>query len=166
MFKRYLPKDIFASRLKSCKMIPLPFKKDKLSKLIDESKVLSKLAHNPRFNNYFNKFKGEGAASIISSFLILHEITAVIPLCTIWWFIYTTDITESEVPEYLSRILNKIVTNEYLNDKKGLITSGAISYGIVKLMYPLRIFLSLWGAPYFSRWVIRPLKQLVYRKNV
>lgn len=142
---------------------------DKLHKLIRRSRLLTKLNGNPRYKKYFNNLSEAGAVSTVTSFLILHEITAVLPLFVLWGLLYSLDIHEQyELPVYFKDLLNKCgdsidrLVGEYCDDwdKDRLILSGAISYAIVKLLYPVRIIFSFWAAPYMGKWIVKPFKTL------
>lgn len=143
---------------------------DKLHKIIAKSKILSRLNENPRFSAYFDKLSDAGVVSSVTSFLILHEFTAIVPLFGLWWVLYQLDLPEQyELPLYFTNLLNqcgeameKLVGDEYSEgfDRNRLILAGAISYTVVKILYPARVLLSLWGAPYLGRWILLPIKKL------
>lgn len=142
---------------------------DKLHKLIRKSKFLTRLNSNPRYAGYLNKLSEAGAVSTATSFLILHEITAIIPLFGLWWLLYSLDVHwQYELPVYFKDLLNrcgesieKLIGNYDENwNRERLVLSGAISYAIVKLLYPVRVLLSLWGAPYLGRFIVRPFSKL------
>ena len=143
--------------------------KDILHRLISKSKFLTKLNNHPRFAKYFDRISETGAVSTITSFLILHELSAIIPLFGIWWVMYQLDLPDqTEFPEFLSKIMvqcgnamERFVGDKYPNfDRHKLILSGTLSYMIVKLLYPLRIIVSLWGAPYFGKWLFLPFQNM------
>ncbi|KTA99239.1 MIOREX complex component 11 [Nakaseomyces glabratus] len=145
--------------------------KDKLHKIINNSRLLSRLNKNPRFHQYFNTVSETGTITTLTSFLVLHELTAIVPLFGMWWVIYNLDIhNDLELPGYLSDLLercskaiDKIVGDKYGQDldRHRLILSGAISYTIVKLLYPLRIILSIWWAPHCGRFIVTPIRKLL-----
>lgn len=143
---------------------------DKLHKIIAKSKLLSRLNKNPKFSTYFNRLSDAGVTSSVTSFLILHEVTAIVPLFGLWWVLYQLDLHDQyELPLYFTNLLNqcgeameKLVGDEYSEglDRNRLILAGAISYALVKMFYPVRVLLSLWGAPYLGRWLLKPISKL------
>lgn len=143
--------------------------RERLEKFIKKSKILTKLNGNPKFNDYFEKLKETGTIPTITSFFILHELTAVIPLFMIWYILYHSDfwdefnITESSNPLLVkcNKAIERLVGDKCESlDKHKLIITGAVSYSIVKVMGPLRMFVSLWAAPYFGRYLIVPFHEL------
>ncbi|SCW03542.1 LAFE_0G12772g1_1 [Lachancea fermentati] len=142
---------------------------DRIHKIISKSRMLTKLNQQPRFKHYFDQLAETSPLSTITSFLILHEFTAIVPLFGFWWILYTLNLSDQyELPVYFTDQLNrcgdaieKLVGNHYEGyDRNRLILSGAISYAIVKLLYPLRVLVSLWGAPYLVKWILEPFKRL------
>ena len=61
---------------------------DRLHKLISKSKVLTKLNSNPKFSHYFDRISEAGTLSTFASFLLIHELTAILPLLLLWWVFY------------------------------------------------------------------------------
>ena len=142
---------------------------DKLHRIIKRSSFLTKLNSNPKYKHYFDKLSEAGAVSTVTSFLILHEITAIIPLFALWGILYNLDISDQyEMPVYFKDLFNKCgesiskLVGEYDNgwDRDRLVVSGAISYAIVKFLYPVRVLFSLWAAPYMWMLVVAPFKKL------
>lgn len=149
---------------------------DRLHKIIARSKILSKLNKNPKFAGYFDRLSEAGVTSSITSFFVLHEITAIIPLFGLWWVLYQLDLPDQyELPLYFTDLLNRcgeamerLVGEEYSEglDRNRLILAGAISYALVKMLYPVRVLVSLWGAPYFGRWLLAPIRKLRSKSKV
>lgn len=147
---------------------------DKLHKIIAKSTILSRLNKNPKFSAYFDRLSDAGVASSVTSFLVLHEFTAIVPLFGLWWVLYQLDLPEQyELPLYFTDLLNqcgeameKLVGDDYSEglDRNRLVLAGAISYAVVKMLYPVRVLVSLWGAPYLGRWLLLPIAKL--RKSV
>lgn len=142
--------------------------RERLEKIIKKSKILTRLNSNPKFNDYFEKLKETGTIPTITSFFILHELTAVIPLFIIWYLLYHLDfwdefnITESSSPLLIkcNKAIEHLIGDKYESlDKHKLIITGAISYSIVKVMGPLRMFISLWAAPHFGRYLMVPFRE-------
>lgn len=145
-------------------------RQDRLHRIISKSRILTRLNKQPRFALYFDKLSEAGITSTVTSFLILHELTAIAPLFAFWYVLYQLDLPEQyELPVYFKDLLNqcgdaieKLVGDEYSSgfDHNRLILAGAISYAIVKLLYPLRVLVSLWGAPYVGRWLLGPFRKI------
>ncbi|EDO14388.1 hypothetical protein Kpol_193p2 [Vanderwaltozyma polyspora DSM 70294] len=152
-------------------------KNDILHKIISKSRLLQKLNRHPKFANYFDEISETGTITTLTSFLILHEATAILPLFIIWWFMYGLDMPEhTELPGFLSSIMENcnafiekfVGKDKFVNlDRNKLIMTGTLSYMIVKLLYPVRILFSLWAAPYFGKWLLMPVKtlrKLIFKK--
>ncbi|SJM86271.1 uncharacterized protein ZBIST_2767 [Zygosaccharomyces bailii] len=143
---------------------------DRLHRIISKSRILSRLNKQPRFTHYFDRLSEAGLTSTLTSFFVLHELTAIAPLFALWYIFYRLDLPEQyELPVYFTDALNqcgaaieKLVGDKYNNDfdHNRLILAGAISYAIVKLLYPLRVLVSLWGAPYMGRWLLSPFRSI------
>lgn len=143
---------------------------NRLQKIISKSRTLSKLNQNPKFAHYFSRLSEAGVTSTVTSFLILHEITAIVPLFGLWWVFYQLDLPDQyELPLYFTNLLDqcgdameKLVGDDYSKgfDKNRLILSGAISYAIIKVLYPLRVLVSLWAAPYLGKLLLLPLRKI------
>ncbi|CUS24411.1 LAQU0S16e01112g1_1 [Lachancea quebecensis] len=142
---------------------------NKIYKLISKSKLLTRLSKNPTIGHYFDKLAETSPVSTISSFLILHEITAIVPLFGFWWMLYSLNLNEQyELPLYFKELLDQCgdsiekLVGEHSRgfDRNRLVLSGAISYAIVKVLYPVRVLFSIWAAPYFFKWFLSPFKKL------
>lgn len=120
--------------------------------------------------------------SHVTAFLILHEITAIVPLFGLAAAFHYS----KWLPPYISE--GKWVKEgtekfgRYLR-KKGWITedkrSGrwwgrgeggvrvvvelATAYAIVKALLPLRLLISVWGTPWFASWTVLPLQNALRR---
>lgn len=143
--------------------------RERLEKFIRKSKLLARLNKNPRFNGYFERLRQVGAVPTITSFFILHELTAAIPLLICWYLLYHLDlwddynITESSNPLLIKcgHAIERMVGDKYETlDKHRLVITGAISYAVVKVFGPLRLLASLWAAPYFGKYLILPFYKL------
>ena len=114
--------------------------------------------------------------SHITSFLILHEITAVVPLVGLTAAFHYFN----WLPPYISELKwFKDGTEKFGNylRKKGwikqekrtgrwfgrgesgvrIVVELATAYTIVKLLLPLRLPISVWLTPWFARWTVLPL---------
>ncbi|SCU85121.1 LADA_0D05820g1_1 [Lachancea dasiensis] len=142
---------------------------DRLHKFIAKSRFLTKLNERPKFRAYFEKLGKTNPVSTVSSFLIMHEITAIVPLFAFWWALYTLNFDEQyDLPVYFKDLLDRcgevieklVGDHDKGFDRNRLVLSGALSYAIVKLLYPLRILVSMWAAPFFLRWCLTPFRML------
>lgn len=101
-----------------------------------------------------------------TSFLILHEMTAIVPLFGLWGLFHQIDFTPQGMPEWLlengNRYVERIATRynwDITTTQQGsrLMLEGAASYAIVKALLPLRAALSLYLTPWFARLILGPL---------
>lgn len=121
---------------------------------------------------YADRFKNH-PTSHITSFLILHELTAVLPLPILWWFFHSFDWTPDGLPtealekgiEVASKQLKKWGLIYTGDDGSRYIFEGAAAYAVVKLLLPLRIATSLSLTPMFARRVVVPITRLIRRKK-
>ncbi|KAH3902141.1 uncharacterized protein SCODWIG_00360 [Saccharomycodes ludwigii] len=149
---------------------------DNLSKIIKKSKILSKLEKSPKFKPFFDNLRESGTVVTLTSFLLLHELTAIIPLFILWYFIYQyfelkDDENEDDIrdlfPIYFKDMFNKCgeaitkIVGKYSGgfDEHNLILAGALSYSIVKILYPVRVLLSIYWAPKLGKTFMRLFKQ-------
>ncbi|CCH57837.1 hypothetical protein TBLA_0A00370 [Henningerozyma blattae CBS 6284] len=155
-----------------------------LLKLINKSKMLSSLNKIPKFHSYFIKLSEAGAISTVTSFLILHEISAIIPLLLIWYILYQFDFDPNHIenntymPDFVKNLLitcnnsmERFINKKFNNnnstnlDTKKLILTGTLSYTIVKLSYPLRILFCLWASPFCGKYLLIPFNKLKSMKT-
>ena len=139
--------------------------------------------------------------SHVTSFLILHEITAIVPLFGFWAIFHYTNWLPSyfsegkwvhEGIEKFSRYFRKKgwleterdhpdpadggnweIARDRLSKQEEAWTNGqgrmrtvieaGTAWAITKALLPLRIFLSVWGAPRFARAVLKPITDVVWR---
>lgn len=141
--------------------------KDRVSRL--ESRL-------PRFLSRILVPLRNAPISHISAFLILHELTAVIPLFGLAGAFHYFN----WLPPYISDLKwFKDGTERFGNyaRKKGwvkeesrggrwfgrgesgvrVIVELATAYAIVKVLLPLRLVLSVWATPWFARWTVLPV---------
>jgi len=139
-------------------------------------------ARLPRFLQRIVTPLRHAPVSHITAFLILHELTAVVPLFGLAGIFHYTH----WLPPYISEW--KWVhegTNKFGNymKKKGwiaqeskrerwwgrgeggvkIVVELATAYAITKALLPLRLVLSVWGTPWFARWTVVPITQRVGR---
>ncbi|QHS76689.1 Mrx11p SPAR_P02240 [Saccharomyces paradoxus] len=149
---------------------PVKRREDRLRRIFSKSRLLTRLNKNPKFSHYFNRLSEAGTVPTLTSFFILHELTAILPLFLLWWLLYNLDLSDDfKLPSFLNGLMEschaameKFVGKRYQEclNKNKLILSGTIAYVTVKLLYPVRIFISIWGAPYFGKWLLLPFQKL------
>lgn len=113
--------------------------------------------------------------SNLTSFLILHEFTAIGPLIGLWYAFHKYQISiPLDLPQWAidkgTKVIDESLTNFdftdfSLNDKFKLIAQGAYAYVIVKALLPLRVIVSFALTPVFTRFIIDPIL-LIFRGRV
>lgn len=138
----------------------------------------------PRFLRRFTTPLRHAPVSHISAFLILHELTAIVPLFGLAAFFHYSNwlppyISEgkwvSEGTERFGRYLRK---KGWITDDEGakggkwygrgeggvrVVVELATAYAITKALLPLRLVLSVWATPWFARWTVLPVMGVVKR---
>lgn len=91
----------------------------------------------------------------IAAFLVLHEISAIVPLAAIWGGLYYLDyvpmVPESAL-EQSSAFIRKL-SDRYSwlpESSPKFIAQGVVAYAVVKMLVPLRLFLSFAAAPWLA----------------
>ncbi|KAK9366947.1 hypothetical protein V1509DRAFT_567808 [Lipomyces kononenkoae] len=102
--------------------------------------------------------------SYVFTFLLLHEVTAVVPLFGLIWLFQVTDwippVPEGLVEagkEFYSKTFPSNSLPEGSESAARLILQGATAYAIVKMSLPLRVAFSLLITPWFARRSVIPL---------
>lgn len=116
--------------------------------------------------------------SHVTAFVILHEITAIVPLAGIWYLLHEHHdlfmLTTLDLPGWAmekgTKIIDKAMVNwdygDYsLADKVKFIKEGAYAYVIVKALFPVRLAFSLLGMPLFAKWFVLPFTRMFSRKK-
>ncbi|AOA60405.1 hypothetical protein PP7435_CHR1-1092 [Komagataella phaffii CBS 7435] len=129
----------------------------------------------PRF---FRPYIGEFITSPVKfgvSFVILHEITAIVPFISFWYLMMKYDWIPLDLPqefltrgtEIISKKLNDMDQQRLgsLFDKTKLIMSGANAYAMTKMLLPFRVPLCFLLTPWFERWVVNPIMRLFKREK-
>lgn len=139
----------------------------------DKHKILR---HVPRFLRPYTTQFIYAPVSHVTAFLILHELTAIVPLVGIWYVLHqhhdlfmalTLDLP-SWALEKGTKVIDKVLQewnfeNYSLSDKIKFITEGAYAYVIVKALFPVRLAVSLLGMPFFARWFVLPFTRIFFR---
>lgn len=142
----------------------------------------------------------------ITAFLLLHEVTAIVPLFGLasafhyyeWlppyfaegaWVLKGVSMfgnyfrrkgwIDAADADEAKTLAKEGRAEDVEKPKKGLLNAGkwwtrgeggtrviiefATAYAIVKALMPIRIVISVWGAPWFARWTVIPVQNLVKR---
>ena len=104
--------------------------------------------------------------SHVTAFAILHELTAMVPLIGIWYFLFKFQIIPTlDAPEWVAEkgkeVIEKSTKNfnfeEYtLEEKARFIMDGVYSYIIVKGLFPLRVLVSFLAMPFVAKYFVVP----------
>lgn len=116
--------------------------------------------------------------SHVTAFLILHELTAIVPLAGVWYVLHEHhDLFMSaslDLPTWAiekgTKIIDKAMVSwdfgDYsISEKVRFITEGAYAYVIVKALFPIRLAFSLLGMPWFAKWFVLPFTRVFSRKK-
>jgi hypothetical protein len=106
------------------------------------------------------------------SFLLLHEVTAIVPFPLVFSALYALDIsppgdvdlilsnynlTNSKDKEKAENFANRIATKFFTPDNTKIFMQLVTTYAIVKLMFPVRIALSAYLTPSVANRFIEPM---------
>lgn len=103
--------------------------------------------------------------SHVTSFMILHELTAIAPLFGLWGLFSYYEYMPPGIPQFLiesgTDFINRMgERNSWtsLKSEEGakMVLQGAAAYAIVKVLLPVRAAVSLLVMPWFARWVVIP----------
>ncbi|KAI9498368.1 hypothetical protein BDB00DRAFT_881252 [Zychaea mexicana] len=120
------------------------------------------------WKKYAEQFRHK-PASYLTSFALLHEITAIVPLPIVYYTLDNSDI-RIPVPEKAvaegNRIMSKVRTRygyEPLDPDSRVMVNLATSYAVVKAMLPLRIAASVALTPFMAERLVGPIGAFVTR---
>ncbi|KAJ3149788.1 hypothetical protein HDU89_003545 [Geranomyces variabilis] len=120
------------------------------------------------WRKYASQLKAHPASHLVS-FAILHELTAIIPLPVVYYFLVTSDMSipfpEDVLAEGNRRMssLCKMIGLSGIEDGSKVMLNMATAYAVVKVGMPLRIGLCLAATPWFARVAVVPV-QTVFGK--
>ncbi|QWU87905.1 hypothetical protein CA3LBN_002170 [Candidozyma haemuli] len=155
---------------------PAPENKKQIDhKAFDKHPILSKV---PRFLRPWTTQFIHAPVSHVTAFLVLHELTAIVPLVGIWYMLHSYHdllmVSSLDLPSWAIEKGTKIIDsamesfdwgNYSLNEKVQIIMEGAYAYVIVKALFPVRLAFSLLGMPWFAKWFVLPITRLFSRKR-
>lgn len=96
-----LPFNISVNSKRFAAAIP-KVKNEKLLKVLLKSKTITKMYNNPRYDKFFEELLESNTSTIVATFFVLHELTAVIPLFILWYLAY-------ENWEFIDRYYEKLM---------------------------------------------------------
>lgn len=141
----------------------------------DKHPILSRI---PKFLRPYTTQFIHAPVSHVTAFIILHELTAIVPLVGTWYVLHQYHdlfMTASmDLPAWAIEKGTKIIDKglqdwdfgDYsFNDKAKFIMEGAYAYVIVKALFPVRLGISLLGMPWFARWFVLPFTKMFSRKK-
>ncbi|KAF2483247.1 hypothetical protein BDY17DRAFT_324000 [Neohortaea acidophila] len=121
--------------------------------------------------------------SHVTAFLILHEITAVVPLLGLTAAFHYGNYLPPFISEwkwakegaekygnYMRRkgwIQEDSRTGRWWGRGEGgiqIVVEIATAYAITKALLPFRLIVSVWGTPWFARWTVLPLTSRLWRR--
>lgn len=127
-----------------------------------------------KFEEYLLEIRKK-PVSYVTTFLILHEITAIVPLFFFWYIFYKVDKFETlglneYVLEYGKKTIEKLVNEKYLNgvsahEGSKIILSGSYSYLLTKILIPFRIVFSVKITPFIVNKIVDPIIKAFKKKN-
>lgn len=133
-------------------------------------KALAKL---PRFmGKYGDRFIGAPFSHIIA-FLLVHELTAILPLFSLWYLFHVFDYTPTALPDWMFAAGEDFIRKmgerngwtwiTSAKDGSEILLQGVGAYAIVKATLPLRIMFSLWCMPWTAKHVVVPANRFLGR---
>lgn len=130
----------------------------------------------PKFLRRYTTPLRNAPVSHITAFLILHELTAVVPLFGLAAAFHYTNwlppyISEGKwISDYTEKFGKYLRKKKWISDEGGsgrwfgrgekgtrIVVELATAYAITKFLLPLRLVLSVWGTPWFARLTVLPI---------
>lgn len=136
---------------------------------ISEHPIIKRL---PKFLHPYTVRFLNAPVSHVTSFIILHEFTAIAPLFGLWSLFSYLDYTPLGVPDFLldkgTEFINVLADRNGWTDLKTeggakMVLQGAAAYAIVKILMPARAMLSLALMPWFAKWFVIPFTRIFSR---
>lgn len=113
-----------------------------------------------------------------TAFVVLHELTAIVPLVGIWYTLHQYhDVLMGsgvDLPNWAIEKGTKVIDaamakwdwgSYSVHEKVQFVMEGAYAYVIVKALFPVRVAVSLLGMPWFAKWFVLPITGLFGRKG-
>ncbi|RHZ54055.1 hypothetical protein Glove_431g26 [Diversispora epigaea] len=135
------------------------------------STLYNRLIKNKKLSKYVLQFRSKPTSYIIS-FLILHEITAIIPIPIFYICLSSTGIKipfPQKILDEGNKYINRVVVHygyEPFEDGSRVALNLATSYTIVKFLMPVRIAICIWLTPKMAERIIGPITELFKRITI
>lgn len=134
------------------------------------------LKRMPRFMLPYTKNFIHAPVSHVTAFLVLHELSAVVPLVGIWYMFHKYQwAIPLDLPSWAidkgTHIIDKSMAqfdfqNFSFQEKANFIMEGAYAYVIVKGLFPVRIIFSVLFMPFFAKYFVIPFTRMFsFRKK-
>lgn len=139
-------------------------------------------ARLPRFLAHLITPLRNAPISHITAFLLLHELTAIIPLFGLAATFHYTNylppyISEGVYVQQGTEIFGRWLRKRgWIDEEKRsgrwwgrgeggvrIVVELATAYAVTKMLLPLRLVLSVWATPWFARWTVLPFTRFVGR---
>lgn len=136
----------------------------------------------PRFLHRFTTPLRNAPVSHITAFVVLHEITAIVPLFGLAGAFHYANwlppyISEGKWVQEGTQMFGRWLRRRgWITDDEGsgkwygrgeggvrIVVELATAYAITKALLPLRLILSVWMTPWFARWTVLPLTKYLGR---
>lgn len=134
------------------------------------------LKRMPKFMLPYTKNFIHAPVSHVTAFLILHELSAIVPLVGIWYVFHKYQWSiPLDLPSWAidkgTHIIDKSMAqfdfrNFSFQEKANFIMEGAYAYVIVKGLFPVRIIFSVLLMPWFAKYFVIPFTRMFsFRKK-
>ena len=134
------------------------------------------LKRMPKFMLPYTKNFIHAPVSHVTAFLILHELSAIVPLVGIWYVFHKYQWSiPLDLPSWAidkgTHIIDKSMAqfdfrNFSFQEKANFIMEGAYAYVIVKGLFPVRIIFSVLFMPWFAKYFVIPFTRIFsFRKK-
>lgn len=143
------------------------------ARLQSEHPILKRI---PKFLQPYTTGFINAPVSHVTAFIILHEITAIIPLFGFWYVFHKyPGLIPLDLPSWAIERGSKIIDSSMakfdfsdysIHDKFSFIKEGAYAFVVVKFLLPVRVMFSLTLMPWFAKWFILPFTKMFRKKPV
>lgn len=135
--------------------------------MVEKHPILKRM---PKFMLPYAKNFIHAPVSHVSAFLILHELSAIVPLVGIWYMFHKYQwAIPLDLPSWAidkgTHIIDKSMAqfdfqSFSFQEKANFIMEGAYAYVIVKGLFPVRIIFSVLLMPYFAQYFVIPFTRM------
>lgn len=127
----------------------------------------------PKFMWPYAERFAQAPLSHVTAFAILHELTAMVPLIGIWYFLFKFQIIPTlDTPEWAIEKGKEVIEKSTKNfnfegysveEKARFIMDGVYSYIIVKGLFPLRVLVSFLAMPFVAKYFVVPFTAVLQK---